>query len=205
MSEGSISMSITRALVELKTLEKRITKKTEQSVFVTAQVNQQNIDDKKVENATADYQSLRDIMKYYNTIKSAIVLSNAVTEVTISGKSYKVCEAIDRKYSIVHEKNLLTSLKKQRNAVNQRIETHRRQTEQRLDRQVEVLYSSTGKNKTDGATEFHAKFLHDNRVEMIDPLNIDKKIESIELEIEEFEKEVDFVLSESNSLTKITV
>ena len=42
-------------------------------------------------------------------------------------------------------------------------------------------------------------------VKMIDPLTLEDKIKELEKEIDEFQKNVDFVLSESNSRTYIEI
>ena len=42
-------------------------------------------------------------------------------------------------------------------------------------------------------------------VEVFDPISIDKVIKELELSIQEFSANIDYVLSESNALTTITV
>ena len=48
-------------------------------------------------------------------------------------------------------------------------------------------------------------FMKRNEYELIDPMNVKKTIESLTAQIEEFESEVDAVLSESNATTFIVV
>ena len=199
------TMSITRALVELKTLDKRINKQTTQGVFVSTQVHGQNIDDVRVNDALANYQSTRDLHKRYNAIKSAIVLSNAKTEVVIGGNEYTVSEAIDRKHSIKYEKQLLETLRQQRQNAKYKIETHTREVERNLDAKLDQLYGSASKNKADSTKDFREEFLKSREMTMVDPLKVDEKIDELYESVTEFEKEVDFVLSESNAKTEISV
>lgn len=95
-------MLVTRGLNELKLLDSRIHRKIGEAEFVgAAKVAAVNIDGKTTKeaykmNAKADYQSLMELIKRRNRIKSAIIASNAVTMVEVAGKRMTVAEAINK-------------------------------------------------------------------------------------------------------------
>ena len=95
-------MTIHKALCELKTLDARITKCIGETEYVFA--NKHSND--KVNGMTvaaycdeikSGYQRVTDLIKRRDAIKRAVVLSNAVTKVTVGGKEYTVAEAIEMK------------------------------------------------------------------------------------------------------------
>lgn len=95
-------MTIHKALCELKTLDARITKSIGETEYVFA--NKHSND--KVNGMTvaaycdeikSGYQRVTDLIKRRDAIKRAVVLSNAVTKVTVGGKEYTVAEAIEMK------------------------------------------------------------------------------------------------------------
>jgi len=205
-------MSITRALVELKTLEKRINKKIATSIFIAAERNGElfksplgtNVKN-FVENAKAKFGSINSLIDNYRRIKKAIINSNAVTKVKINNVEMTVAEAIEKKNSINFQKYLLAHLKEQFGAVNMLTEKENNRVQERLDKLVET---NLGKDIKTNSADYEAiakPFLKNNKVNIVDPINIQTVIAKIEEEIENFEREVDFVLSESNARTEITV
>ena len=96
------TMSIHQALVELKTLDKRIESAIQEGDWVVANKHSNGkisgIDLKDfVENVKSRHQKVTSLIARTEAIKRAVVNSNAVTKVTIAGKEYTVAEAIDMK------------------------------------------------------------------------------------------------------------
>jgi hypothetical protein len=98
MSEKQ-TMSITRALAELKRLDDRINRETTAAQYVGVSVGKG--ENKKVASGSmtvtdlekkikSTYDSITDLFTRRATIKSAIVLSNAKTLVTINGKKMNI-------------------------------------------------------------------------------------------------------------------
>ena len=94
------TMTIHKALSELKTLGDRINSAMEEATFVVAnkhsnaKIGGQSI----AEFSQAAQQSLQSVMTLINrrnAIKRAVTRSNAETMVNINGKEYTVAEAID--------------------------------------------------------------------------------------------------------------
>ena len=88
-------ITITRALVELKTVDKRIEKALEGAVFITHKcASDENPKHKITENRL---QQVTDLIERRKNLKAAIVKSNATTKVVIDSNEYTVAEAIERK------------------------------------------------------------------------------------------------------------
>lgn len=96
------TMTIHKALCELKTLDSRIKKAIEGSVFVFANKHSNAKVPGKTISAYSDevksaYQSACDLVARRDAIKRAVTLSNATTKVTIGGQEYTIAEAIEMK------------------------------------------------------------------------------------------------------------
>jgi arsenate reductase-like glutaredoxin family protein len=200
-------MSVTQGLAELKLLDKRINKGLGYIEWsaVSTKTNRVNEADLK-KTALSEYQSYMDLVKRRDTIKRAIVLSNAQTPVTIGGKwSGTVAEAIEQKSSLVYKKSLLDKMKNNVERVQSEYDRAMSSLNTRLDG---LLTSELGKDiKTNPETiaALTASFMDTNKVLIVDPIELSKKAKELEEEIDTFESNVDWVLSEANGKTMITV
>jgi hypothetical protein len=207
-------MTVTRALAELKLLDSRITKGIAYSgSFVDVSQKKTENGNKAIKSgmskdefekrAVSNYTSINDLINRRNKIKSAILKSNANTKVVIGGKEYTVVEAIDQKSAIQYKKDLLSTMKNQLANILQEIDKSKTKVESQVET---MLAQSLGSNKkvSDSDYDTIAKpFIEANELKLIDPLKLQDKIDMLDKEIDEFETEVDFVLSESNSRTEI--
>lgn len=205
-----MKMSITRALTELKTINARIEKQVDNTSFIAGVIGKGGIPGfasiKEYEDrAKSTYQSIQDLIKRRNAIKSAVVISNAQTAVTVSGKQMTVAEAIERKQAINLDKMLLNKLRSSWQYVVREVEKKNEQVQDRLDKQLEALIGKDARLKSDEHEGFIKTFKEQNEAVVIDPLDIKAEIDKITKNIEEFETEVDFVLSESNTVTFIDI
>lgn len=205
-----MKMSITRALAELKLLDKRIQSTMEATTFINFSIGDKPVSGfattKEFEDkAKSAYQSTLDLIKRRNAIKSAVVLSNAMTQVEISGEKYTVAEAIERKTSIKYEQHLLEKMKGEFATTTRRVEHINDEVKEQLDRQLEVLYGREAKLKVDENNELTKSYREKHEAKVIDPLKLRNEYEKLEKKIDEFLTEVDFVLSTSNTLTEIEV
>lgn len=205
-----MKMSVTRALAELKLLDKRIQTTMNQSMLINYSVGDKpvngfattkNFEDK----AKSTYQSTLDLIKRRNEIKSAIVLSNALTKVEVAGETYTVAEAIERKNSIQYEQLLLQKMKREFGAITSQVDQINNEVKQQLDRQLEVLYGREAKLKVDDSNELTKSYREKHEAKLVDPLKLRDEYEKLEKKLDEFLTEVDFVLSTSNTLTEIEI
>jgi hypothetical protein len=207
-------MTLTRALAELKTLDKRIEKKSQGlhplGIVVNKKLrvpNQQQNPQEFEHQVQSEWQSIQDLMERRKKIKSALVQANASTNVEIAGQQMTIAEAIDLKNFITYKKNLLKSLRTTYQKANQYIEQHNQKVEQNLQALLEQQFGkdSNSRPKEDDYEAISKPFWQQNGASMLDPINIQKQIESLENEIFEFETNVDYALSEVNSQTYIEV
>lgn len=193
-------ISITRALVELKTLDSRIQKKIDTSVFVSYK-GQFHQPVEGMKDAAANFQSISDLIERRKNIKSAIVTSNATTKVTICGTEMSVAEAIETKSSIKHKKTLLAVLKSQYGNAVANVEA----VNAKVRKDIEHKSSRDGDKEKQQMSleEFSKTYVSLHGVELFDPIKVSQKIEQLEQFITQFEQEVDYVLSEKNATTLI--
>jgi hypothetical protein len=205
-----MNISITEALVKLKTLGKRIDNAIS-SIRPIAMVTGKNspLGFKTIEEfettAKAGFLSAQDLIKYRQIIKGAIVAANAGTLVTIGGKSMTIAQAIERKNSIQYEKELLKTLSQNYAVILNKFVHTEADVQARLQKLLEATFGKDTKTKGDEVDNISKPFIEANAPKLIDPLDLKNLIDRLEKDINEFEGEVDFRLSETNAKTCIEV
>ncbi|MER1987574.1 MAG: hypothetical protein ABS949_08580 [Solibacillus sp.] len=203
-------LSLHRALSELKMLNERIEAATEKVELVRAnRKSNEKINGMPIEEFKKDmqgsYDKVMSLIAYRNRLKALVVASNAQTTVKVGSATMTVAEAIERKQSITFEKEVLENLRRQ----YQRAITHVTAANEALPEKLETylinILGNKDKQSPDEVKLHTETFMKRNEYELIDPMNIKKIIETLTAEIEEFESEVDAVLSESNATTFIEI
>lgn len=202
--------SITRGLAELKLLDKRIQSAIKAAPFVSFSVGKNpvsgfNTNEAFEDKSKAAFQSVQDLIARRNEIKSAIVVSNATTEVEVGTQKMTVAEAIERKDSIGYKKMLLNKLRQDFAQALSQFEHINANVKNRFDTLLQSQLGSDGKNKNTDHSEFEKAFKEANEAKLVNPLDARTIIDTLEQEIDEFESNVDYVLSTSNTLTMIEV
>lgn len=205
-----MQMTVQKALTEIKMLDNRINRAIQNSVLGGYIVGKKpmtgyNTTDEIVQRAKSDYQSVTDLIKRRNQIKSKVVLSNATTEVTVAGKTMTRAEAIERKDSISFDQALLNKMKNVYSQLVNKVDAVNNEAKLRLDKQLEVLYGKDGKAKVDESADIVKLFNESNEAKLIDPLNLKEQIEKLEKDIEDFLSEIDSTLVESNVMSTIEI
>lgn len=206
-------MNVHKALSELKILDVRIATAIQDSTFCIGnkhsneKINGVTVDEFKKE-IQAGYDKITDLTKRRNAIKRAVVLSNAVTKVTVAGEEYTVAEAIEMKnHGLDYDRQLLQDMKREHAKCVLEINAKNgSDLERRLEAYITSLYGDK-ETKTDleKVKKAEAEFVKQNTYELIDPLDIQKKIEELEERISNFMSDVDSALSSSNAITEIEV
>lgn len=205
-------MTIHRALVDLKLIDSKIEKGILE-IEPTGMMQQ----DKPVNGfyknedfesaAKAKLQSVLDLIERKNKIKSAIVISNGITMVEVSGKKMTVADAINYKNIIIFKKQLLSSLSKKHNQVKSKVQTENEKVNNVALENAKIMIGRQGDDKVkptdDDVKAIVEPFVKRNELHLVDPLKVEVFVDKNTSEIELFEAEVDAVLSESNSLTTI--
>lgn len=206
------TMSVHKALAELKVLDDRISKAIVNGAFVTTKKNNQD----KVKGQTpaefsttaqSSFDKAYDLIRRRNAIKDAVCVSNASTKVTIGGKEYTVVEAIEKKnHGMEYYKSLRDVLAQQYARCKIELDKHNSSLQQKAEQFVTSLMGNRdGKTNTDEYDAAVNTYIKSNTMEMIDPLGLEKKIEELDDMINAFLPEVDAALSCSNALTTITI
>ena len=111
-------ITVTEGLNKLKLYDSKIKKAIDNLKLIGAKkksvdkVGVVNVE-KFIADAKAAHQSIMDLIRNRNTLKAAIVKSNAITYLEIGDRKMTVAEAIERKNSIQYEKELLLAMKAQ--------------------------------------------------------------------------------------------
>lgn len=207
------TMNIHQALVELKTLNKRIESAIREGEWVVANKHSNGkiggIDLKDfVEEVKSRYQKVTDLIARAEAIKRAVVNSNAITKVTIAGKEYTVAEAIDMKNNGIERLRILVRRLNHDYTLAKGTADHANGTEleRRADDYVRTMIGNTDvKGMTDEIKRLRDEFIKAQTVELIDPIDALKQMEQLNDQINSFEMNVDSALSVSNALTTIEV
>lgn len=207
------TMSIHKALCELKVIGDRIEKTMGKIPFVLANEHaNRKIQGIPIEEFIAQikstHQSTVDLIARREAIKCAVVKSNAVTKVTVAGKEYTVAEAIEMKnHGMDFIRMLKTKLSSELDRAKRLAEMANGQNlENRADGYIKNLYGTTDmKNLTEEANAARKTFIEQHTTELVDPLKAADMVTALENQFYDFMSEVDAALSVSNSLTEITI
>lgn len=210
------TMTVHKALAELKIIDDRIDSAISNVLFITAvkngtkKINGVDVESYK-ETVRSSYQKANDLINRRNAIKRAVVMSNAVTKVTVAGVEYTVAEAIDMKnHGLDGMKMMLNTMVRQHRDATYNFNKHSGDAlELKANEYVMNILGSQGNasDKTDvkQVQALHDSYVANNEFVMIDPIDIEKKIEDIRNRIVEFETDVDAALSVSNAVTTIDI
>ena len=138
-------------------------------------------------------------------IKSKIIQSNAITKIKLAGKEFTVAEAIDLKSSINYKRNFLETLDRQYRKCTNEVIKNDEIVAKNADDYINGLYSDKNSVDPNKIKNLRQDFIEENKLELVDPVGISAYIKELDEFIEEFETNVDFVLSESNATTFIEV
>jgi hypothetical protein len=205
-------ISITEALNELKLYDAKISKAIGSHKYVGAAKKSSNligVQTKEVysDNAKAGYRSVVDLIANRNKLKSLIVKSNAITEVTISGKTMTVAEAIERKNSIQFEIDLLNTMKMQYASASSTVLNENKKVDNQIDKMLEGFTSKDSDKKLskEDLSAISDPYRNANEFELIDPLKIFDEMLRLEAELDGFNSSVNTTLVLSNATTFIEV
>lgn len=207
------TMNVHQALVELKTLDKRIEKAIREPDWVVANKHSNTkIGGVELKDWVADtkakFEKVMALIRRRDAIKRAVVNANAVTKVVVAGVEYTVAEAIDRKnHGVEYLKLLAQTIAKDYAAATRTAEAANGDTlDRRADDHVRIV---VGNSDTKGATaeiqKVRREFIEAQTTELVDPIGALKVVEKLDEEVTSFLMEVDAVLSTSNATTTITV
>ena len=207
------TMTVHKALAELKILDGRIKKEIQNGSYCAAnkhsneKINGITIEDFR-KTVQGTYDKATDLINRRKAIKKAVVLSNSKTTVKIADTEYTVAEAIEMKnHGIELETLLINAMDKQYQQAQAEVNRQNgNNLEERADQYVTAIYEQKeGKTNSADIDKVRKDFLEANSYEIVDPINVPEKVEELSQKIDAFMADVDSALSVSNALTKITI
>lgn len=205
-------ISVTRALAELKRLDKEFSTIIDNSPYIAIQVGEgdqavgpNNIPVAEcVKAIQSAWDQIAQIQKTRSSLKAAIVKSNASTTVTVGGRQMTVAEAIELKTTISAQRNMLSNMKRAYSMAQAAQNDHNKKVEEKIDNLLKTLYGADRSKIDPGNYDAVAKPQWAKaKASLIDPLKLADQIKAKEKYIEELDTEVDYTLSEINARTDI--
>lgn len=218
----SEKMLVTQALDERDLLVKKILDKISKASFVdTTKPNEDKVYAKRIskeeyaKEAEAAYQQIVDLIDRFQKIDAAIVASNARTEITTSYGSFTVAGAISLRSRLRgagaygEEADFEGRLqKKLANEYSERVQFCDRKNSQLQTTAEEMRLSILGKdskNKEEKPLGVVDVYVKENTTELVDPLDVRKKVELLEEKRNTLLTELDTQIKVSNATTFIEV
>ena len=211
----SEKMLVTQALDERDLLVKKINDKIEKASFIdTIKPNEDKVFEKRVKKedyvkeATAAYQQITDLIERFQTIDAAIVDSNAKTEISTSYGKFTVAGAIS-----------LRSRLRGGGAYDGEADFERRiqyKLQSEYDERVSFcditaesmrlsILGKDNKVKDDKPLAVVDTYVKENTTELVDPLDVKKKIEALQERRNSLLTELDTQIKVSNATTFIEI
>lgn len=215
-------MLVTQALDERDLLVKKIQDKITKASFVdTIKPNEEKVLDARVtkdsfaKDAESAYQQIQDLIDRYQKIEAAIVASNANTMITTSYGEFTVAGAISLRsrlkgtglYSANTNFELLLR-KKMEADLQTRLATAEMKNKQLQSTAEDMRLSILGKDtkvKDEKPLEVVEAYVRENTTELVDPLDVQKKIADLQEKQDTLLTELDTQIKVSNATTFIEI
>lgn len=208
-------MSVTRALVELKRLSSRIDSAIQSGKYVSRTVGKNQFrkvvgSSDSVEQMTAKIQGSFDqinaLIENRQKIKSAIVISNATTTVTVMGRVMTVAEAIELKGTVASKKHYLEYMRAQFVRESSEVTKANVALDLVIETSMNQIYGSEKSKVDENTYKAVASPQKDQKEQaLLDPCAVESKLDKLAEEINVLSSEIDLLLSESNARTTIDV
>ena len=204
-------MTVHKALSELKILDKRIYDKIASVTVCTtnkhsnSKIGGVSIEDCKKQ-MKEQYQSVLDLIKRRNAIKTALSDSNAKTKLSVSGVDYTIAQAIEMKRSGIQQlKEVLAKISGQYNKCQRQIADSQQQISDAAEKYVVGLYGNKEKATSEEAKSTYNLYVEQNSIDFVDAVSVSEEVKRLDNEISAFESEVDSAISVSNATTVVDV
>lgn len=218
----SDKMLVTQALDERDLLVKKIKDKIAKASFVdTIKPNEEKVYESRVtrdefsKDAESAYQQIMDLIERFQKIDAAIVASNAVTKIKTSYGEFSVAGAISLRnrlrgvgsyngsadFESMLQNKMSTDLSKRLEA----IEVKNRQLQGTAENMRLSILGKDTKVKDEKPLEVVEAYVRENTTELVDPLDIRKKITNLQEKRNTLLTELDTQIKVSNATTFIEI
>lgn len=206
-------MTLTETLKEIKVLDARILKATQQQ-FIGCSMQNDNVvyprtskTKKEFEDdIKSSFQSITDLIARRSKLKTALMKANNEVQVTVNKESMTIATAIEKKNSIGIQHSLLMTLKNQFASAMKEVDKAEQAIQKRYDETVDKMVEggTTRPNEKDFEV-IRTQYEKQLKLSLVDPVGMETKIVEMENEIEEFMSNVDTVLSIANATHSIEI
>ena len=215
-------MLVTQALDERDLLVKKIQDKISKAAFVdTIKPNEEKVLEARVsreefaKDAESAYQQIRDLIDRYQKIDAAIVASNARTRITTSYGEFTVAGAISLRSRLRGEgtydgkANFELAMQRRMEAELQKklaiAEMKNKQLQATAESMRLSILGKETKVKDEKPLEVVEAYVRENTTELVDPLEVQKKITGLQEKRDTLLTELDTQIKVSNATTFIEV
>ena len=215
-------MLVTQALDERDLLTKKIKDKIAKASFVdTVKPNEDKVYDARItkdefaQDAESAFQQINDLITRFNKIDAAIVASNAATKISTSYGEFTVAGAISLRSRLrgtgSHEGNtdFETILKnKMENELAKKLAAAETKNKHLSTTAESMRLSILGKDtkvKDEKPLEVVEAYVRENTTELVDPLEVQKKVDMLKEKRETLLTELDTQIKVSNATTFIEI
>ncbi len=213
---NTTTLTITRALTLIKSLDNEIkTYFDQERILISALIGTKEktvlrmIQNKEELTAKiqSDYDGLNALVNKRRAIKNAVVLSNATCLINIDNKVITVAEAIELKNQLPIKESILKAYRNQYSQVQKFLDKNANELETRILELVKYQTNedTTAEDKLKMLTIVRENEEKNSLAKLYDPINLVEKITQLENEIRTIKNELDYVLSEHNATTTISV
>lgn len=204
-----MELTLTRCLSEIKKLEAEL---ANVPVFVRVAANKNDrvegvlqSADEFARTSQSDWDQYLEKSERLILLKVARNKANVSTVVMVGGKEVSMDEAIARKALVPVLKNMIAQVKRNISTVEQQVQKSENEVQSAIDKNVNAA-SASGTPLSEAQTQVLRQMYESSLgKKMVLGENIKAALKNVEDEINKFELEIDYVLSEANATTKVTV
>lgn len=215
-------MLVTQALDERDLLIKKIQNKIAKASFTDVKKrNEKKVQERRIpeddfcQEAKSAYQQIMDLIERFQQIDAAIVASNAATIIHTSFGDYTVAGAISLRGRMRgtgsyageadFEQNLYIKMKNELDKRLIAVENKNKQLEATAENMRLSILGKDSKAKDDKPLEVVDTYMIENTAELVDPLDVQKKVGEIQEKRAKLLSELDTQIKVSNATTFIEI
>jgi hypothetical protein len=207
------TISLTRALAEVKTLEDRIQKAILTAKFIdvvqgTAETPVDRAFRSKEELAAriqGDFQSIEALAARRAAMKAAITKANVVTLVKVGERTMTIADAVALKQALFLHQLLLDAMKQSQLQGTRQVEVLAKQLDEKIERLVQNSFQNVSKVSEEQFQSVRKPQAEAFEPKLLDPLRLNDKIRALESQLEDIQLNLDFALSEVNARTDVEI
>ncbi|MDB5097682.1 MAG: My1 [Cyanobacteria bacterium RYN_339] len=207
------TISLTRALAEVKTLEDRIQKAILTAKFIDVV---QGAADTPVDRAfrskeelasriQGDFQSIEALAARRAAMKAAITKANVVTLVKVGERTLTIADAVALKQSLFIHTMLLEAMKQSQLQGTRQVEVLAKQLDEKIERLVQNSFQNVSKVSEEQFQSVRKPQADAFEPKLLDPLRLNDKIRALEEQLDDIQLNLDFALSEVNARTDVEI